>query len=414
MGKLTPRCRAPLPIRRYGPSVAWWRALLIAFSLPLAVLAAQQPSENRVGSQRDELTRIRQERADLERRMRELKSSVHDLSEEVTNIDRMADITARAVRALDSQLTSINSGVDTATGDLIHARDELVVKRAILQRRLVDIYKRGPLYSVEALLSAATFGELVARYKYLRLLALRDQALVRRMEDLRNQIARQRELLVRLQSGLALNRREKAEEEQRLRALEEQREQSLKQARRTAKQTEARLAQISRDEARLTNLLSSLESARRRAEGTRSRNAPALSGSTLKTSDFGRLTWPVEGTIIYRFGRVVNPNNTTVKWNGIGIAAARGTAVKAVASGQVVVAEPFATYGLTVIVQHGGGDYSVYSSLDRIDVAKGNAVSKGQTVGTVGTNDPQQDPHLHFEIRPRGRAVDPLAWLRDQ
>jgi len=364
--------------------------------------------------QRDELMRIRQERADLERRMRELKSSVHDLSEEVTNIDRMADITARAVRALDSQLHSINSGVDTATGELIHARDELVVKRAILQRRLVDIYKRGPLYSVEALLSAATFGELVARYKYLRLLALRDQALVRRMEDLRNQIARQRELLVRLQSGLALNRREKAEEEQRLRALEEQREQSLKQAQRTAKQTEARLAQISRDEARLTNLLSSLESARRRAEGARSRNAPALSGSTLKTSDFGRLTWPVEGTIIYRFGRVVNPNNTTVKWNGIGIAAARGTPVKAVASGQVVVAEPFATYGLTVIVQHGGGDYSVYSSLERIDVAKGTAVSKGQTVGTVGTNDPQQDPHLHFEIRPRGRAVDPLAWLREQ
>lgn len=388
-------------------------SLLLALAL-VTPLAAQQPADTRLRTQREELMRIRQERADLERRMTELKSSVHDLSEEVTNIERMADITARAVRALDTQLMSITSEVDTATAELVHAQDELVVKRAILQRRLVDIYKRGPLYSAEALLSAATFGELVARYKYLRLLALRDKALVRRMEDLRNQIGKQRELLVRLQSGLSLNRREKAEEEQRLRTLEEQREQSLKLAQRTAKQTEARLAQIARDESRLTNLISTLDAARVRAEGARPRNAPPVSGSTLKTSDFGKLTWPVEGAIIYRFGRVVNPNNTTVKWNGIGIAAARGTPVRSIASGQVVVAEPFATYGLTVIVQHGGGDYSVYSSLERIDVTKGAAVSKGQVVGTVGTNDPQQDPHLHFEIRPRGRAVDPLTWLRDQ
>ena len=390
------------------------RALfVVALCLGLP-LAAQQPADNRLRSQREELLRIRQERADLELRMRDLKSSVHDLSEEVTNIERMADITARAVRALDTQLMSINAEVDTATAELVHAQDELVVKRAILQRRLVDIYKRGPLYSVEALLSAHTFGELVARYKYLRLLALRDKALVRRMEDLRNQIGKQRGLLVRLQSGIAMNRREKAEEEQRLRTLEEQRESSLRQAQRTAKQTEARLAQIARDEARLSDLISSLESARRTAESRRPSNAPPLSGSTLKTSDFGKLNWPVEGAIIYRFGRVVNPNNTTVKWNGIGIAAARGTPVRSVASGQVVIAEPFATYGLTVIVQHGGGDYSVYSSLERIDVTKGSAVSKGQVVGTVGTNDPQQDPHLHFEIRPRGRAVDPLTWLRDQ
>ena len=142
--------------------------------------------------------------------------------------------------------------------------------------------------------------------------------------------------------------------------------------------------------------------------------APPPSASTLKTSDFGKLNWPVEGTIIYRFGRVVNPNNTTVKWNGIGIAAPRGTPVKAIASGHVVVAESFGTYGPTVIVQHGGGDYSVYSSLARIDVTKGATVSKGEVVGTVGTNDPAQEAHLHFEIRPHGRAVDPLTWLRDQ
>ncbi|HEY0971972.1 MAG TPA: peptidoglycan DD-metalloendopeptidase family protein, partial [Gemmatimonadales bacterium] len=81
--------------------------------------------------------------------------------------------------------------------------------------------------------------------------------------------------------------------------------------------------------------------------------------------------------------------------------------------GEVVLAEQIGTYGLTVIVQHGGGDYSVYGSLARASVAVGAKVRKGQTVGVVGVGDPDLPPHLHFEIRrDRGTAVDPLEWLR--
>ena len=65
-----------------------------------------------------------------------------------------------------------------------------------------------------------------------------------------------------------------------------------------------------------------------------------------------------------------------------------------------------------MIVQHGGGDYSVYGSLSRIDVRKGQQIPKGQLIGTVGATDPDLPPHLHFEIRPKGRSVDPLEWLR--
>lgn len=370
---------------------------------------AQQTVEQRLRQQQEELRSLRSEREELERRMREIRTSVHDLAEEVSNLDKQADVTARAVATLDRQLAALTADVDTATADLIRARDELVVKQAIRQRRLLDIYKRGRLYAFEALLSAESFAELVARYKYLRLLALRDRSLVERMEDLRDRVQSQRDLLVRLQRGLATSLHEKSEEERRLRALEDERQVSLRQARRTQQQTEARLAQLARDESRLTNLLATLDAERRRVEARRP--ATDRTSTTFKPGAGGSLPWPVDGRLLYRFGRVVNPNNTAVKWNGVGIAAAAGTPVKAVTAGQVVVAEPFATYGLTVIVQHGGGDYSVYSSLDRIDVKKGQAVSRGTTLGTVGRNDPEMEPHLHFELRPQGRAVDPLDWL---
>ena len=79
-----------------------------------------------------------------------------------------------------------------------------------------------------------------------------------------------------------------------------------------------------------------------------------------------------------------------------------------------MIAEPIGTYGLTVIVQHGGGDYSVYGSLNRALVTKGAKVKKKQTIGTVGQADPDMSPHLHFEIRPKGKATDPLVWLQSK
>ncbi len=403
--------------RRWPARLARAVAVSAICLLPSAI-SAQQPQPatqtpaERAKVQRDELDRVRAERERLEARMRELQGTAHDLSEERTNIERQADATSRLVRSLDSQIGALAGEVDNATSGLVIAQDELVIKRSMLQRRVREIYKRGALYSLEALLSAQSFGALVARYKYLHLVAQRDRALVRRVELLNDQISGTRTQLVRLRGEMELSREQKSEEERRLRELESARGKSLAKVQQSARQTEVRLQQIQRDEKRLGDLIAVFEAERRRAVAARP-NAPAAL-STLRTSDFGRLDWPVEGQILYRFGRVVNANNTTTRWNGIGIGAAAGTAVKSVAAGSVVLAEAFGTYGQTVIVSHGDGDFSVYGSLARLDVRKGQTIQKGQVVGAVGRTDPDLDAHLHFEMRPKGRAVDPLEWLRNR
>lgn len=334
---------------------------------------------------------------------------MHDLSEEVETLDREADVTARVMHSLDAQLDAISSEVGTTTSDLVRAQDEITVKQSTLRRRLVDIDKRGPLFSFEVLLSARSFGELLARYKYLHLLAVRDRTLVHRVEDLRNQINHQRANLVRFQESIKLNLDEKAEEEDRLKTLRLEQSRSLATAKRRAQDTDARLQAIARDESRLTNVIATLESQRLRAE--RSSPSAPRAASTIRKGD-GSMDWPVHGPILYSFGRVVNPNNTTVRWNGIGIKATSGTEVHAVAAGKVLVADQFGTYGLTVIVQHPGGDYSVYGSLSKITTQKDAVVTKGQVIGYVGTADPDLPAHLHFELRPQGHAVDPMDFLR--
>jgi peptidoglycan hydrolase CwlO-like protein len=113
-----------------------------------------------------------------------LQNTAHELRDEVNLLDKQHDATARMVSSLDQQLVAITDEVKTTTSDLEKSQREASMKRTVLQRRLIEIYKRGPLYSAEVLFSAQSVGQLVARYKYLHLLALRDKGLVHRLDEL--------------------------------------------------------------------------------------------------------------------------------------------------------------------------------------------------------------------------------------
>jgi murein hydrolase activator len=394
---------------------AWHVARSAAIAMAMVALGATVTplqAQDKLRAQREELDRIRQERSDLERRMLELRANVHDLSEEVANLNARRSTTERLVEALDRQLASINSDVEDASQNMVRTEGELADKRATLKRRLVDIYKRGPLFTTQALLSAQSFGELVARYKYLHTLALHDRALVSRVEQLRDQVTRERDRLVSLQEALEQNRNDKRREEDNLRDLERERSSKLAEAQLTARRTEQNLDELRRTERQLANTIASFEAERRRAE-SRTANAPH-SASTIKTSDYGQLDWPVDGPLVYSFGKAQTASNATIRWNGVGIRAPVGTAVRAVAGGTVVSVGSLGTYGTTIIIEHGGGDYSIYGSLARADVRLHDTVAKGQQIGTVGISDPDYPPHLHFEIRHGGPAVDPASWLRGE
>jgi len=374
---------------------------------------AQQPqtTDARLRAQREELERVRREREELQRRMAGLQRTAHNLTDEVQLLTRQREATRRVVQSLDRQLVAITEEVQTTTTSLVRAEDEAAVKHAVLRKRVADIYKRGPLFTAEVLLSAQSFGDLIARYKYLHLLAQRDRALVRRVDDLQRRIRENRAQLVRLQGDVRQNMEDKADEERRIGGLQARERQALRNVQADTRRTRQRIDELARTATRLTSVIESFEAERRRAA---TRTGARVTASTIRTADLGQLAWPVDGNILYNFGRVVNPNNTTTRWNGIGIAAADGTPVKSVSSGTVALADVMGTYGNTVIVEHGGGDYSVYGSLRQMSVQKGARITKGQVIGTVGAADPAFPPHLHFEIRRGGPAVNPLTWLRGQ
>jgi septal ring factor EnvC (AmiA/AmiB activator) len=129
-------------------------------------------------------------------------------------------------------------------------------------------------------------------------------------------------------------------------------------------------------------------------------------------SSYGRLRWPVAGTVINRYGKYTDENGQTVDSRGIDIEANYGEPVRVVFAGQVTLADYVRGYGQTVAVKH--GQYTtIYAHLNGIRVRKGQQLDEGDVVGLVGnTGLTDGDGYmLTFEIRYNSRAQNPGPWL---
>ena len=384
--------------------------LLDVFLLAGPLVAQQRRTvDQQLQESQRRLENIQRERSQVEQELERLRSQVHSVSDELSNIERQKQSTTRIVNELDRQIGGLSQQIDHITVDLLLAEDALLEKKAVAERRIVDIYKRGPLYSYEVLLRAESFGDLLSRYKYLYLVSRQDRLLANDMYKLRNRVARERRELVDARQSLERRRAERADELGRFERLERERETNLREMRRSEREALRRLNVLERDERSLNDRIAALERARREAEA---RGAASATGA-ITTGDLGGLDWPVQGRVIYEFGTSVGPNNTRIPWHGIGIAAPVGTPVRAVAAGTVSLAGPLGTYLTSVLVDHGGGYYTFYAYLDDAAVRTGDRVTAGQLIGHVGGASSDQGAHLHFEIRGQGGiALDPLNWLK--
>jgi septal ring factor EnvC (AmiA/AmiB activator) len=389
-------------------SVFYVLSMLSVLAVPL-----HAQSDTEVEQSRRRLEEIRRERDRLQEQQQRLQGQVHDVHDELTNLERQRESTQRIVSEIERQIGGLASQLDRSSAELILAEDNLEERRAVLERRLVDIYKRGPLYTFQALFAAESFGDLLSRYKYLYLTSRQDRALVNDVESLRDRVVSERNTILNVRNQLARTREEREAEYLKYSDLAKERERRLQALQRSARSTERRLTTLQKDEARLNGLIAALERARRDEAARGAARGGVSAPGSITTADIGRLDWPVEGTIVYRFGRDTLPSGGIIRWNGVGIAAAVGTPVKAVSAGKVRLVGQFGTYGLTIVLEHGNGYYSVYSHLQTAGVKLGATVAKSDVIGTVGGENSDYGAHLHFEIRGENQvALDPTEWLR--
>lgn len=384
-------------------------AALLVFALP-TVVAGQDPDINReIQQSQRRLEQIREERNRLQRDLGDVRNRVRDAATELANVEQRLSASRSVLAEVEFQSEATAEQVGQTTRNLVLSQEQLAISEAVLFRRLRDIYKMGAMHTVQVLLGARSFTDLLNRYRYLQRIAAFDRSLVERVRSLEAELMEQNEALRDRMALLGSLRQDRLTEVAQLRSVEREHQSAIQQYRAREETASSRIEELDADESRMTALIDALEERRRELA-----NRP---GATLSAEDAGSLDWPLDGELIYEFGRDHRPNGTVIRWNGIGIAARTGTPVQAVKAGVVAYAGPFEGYGPTVMLSHGDGFYTLYLYLEDIGVVEGREVVAGQVVGTVGGTDTPEGPHLEFQIRApldgtSPQAQDPLLWLR--
>jgi len=387
---------------------------------PSAVSGQQADLQREIRESQQRLEEIQNERRTLQEQLAGIRTQVRDAASELQNIERQLSASRSVVAEVDFQVQAIGTQVTATTTELAQTRERLSRRRTTLNRRLRTIYKRGPLSTVRVLLGAESFVDLLNRYRYLHLIASIDRSLVDGVKRLEVALVEQNEELGEQVAELERLRETKMTELAELQRVETRRQNTLQAFRSRQSDAEGRLVQLNEQEGRLSSLVADLDRARIAAiQRDRVAGAPEEPPSRgLSSGEIGLLDWPVDGEVIYPFGRVRQTNGTTIRWNGIGIRAQPGTPVAAVRAGTVLLAGPFEGYGPSVVLSHGGGFYTLYLYLQDVGVVEGRNVAQGDIIGTVGGSDTPEGPHLEFQVRNlvgggAPQAVDPQIWLRE-
>lgn len=392
-------------LRRAAPALA--AALLVAVPL-----GAQDSLES---AKRRELEAIQQQAREKRAAATQLKVTENKELSRLKRTEKELNLTRRRLRALQARRRNLDQQLDVTRTNLERSILTLQSQRERLAKRLRNVYKSGAARDLEFLLSTRSFGNLLARWDYLVMIAEQDRIL---LEGVRNQKEMVEADKMRLESNLTdidRNARRTSAETSRLGVLREQRAGNVRTIQSQREAFEAAAAELERTARSIQRLLAQLER-KRKEEADRARQQGRQPEPY--TGDFGRaqgqLDWPVRGDIVGHYGPEKHPKwGTIVPNNGIDIAAPIGTPVKAVAKGRVdYTSEDFEAYGQMVILNHGDGYYTLYAHLSEIGVSVGQEVTPGQVIGRSGDTGSLKGAVLHFEVRKGGASVDPESWLR--
>lgn len=353
----------------------------------------------------------------LKSRIFRLESQARNLEIKLKNIRQDSKLITDELNQLELERAIIASKLESHELELEQARNRLdeteqeqtlLTKKAedqekLIGQRLREIYKRGNLGYAQLFLKQSRLTELISAYHYARILTDRDNDILNEFKATQVQLNVLKEALVKATEEADSARQNMAQRQDELKVL--------------MKKRASKLREIRRKESRQKKLFEELELEREELELMVRRltedDANPWELRVPISRYKGKLDWPVQGTILRKFGIILDPEFGTKRpQNGLDLRVPKGRPVRAVYSGRVLYADWFKNYGNLIILDHGEKVTSFYAHCDALLVAKGDFVEKEQIIAKSGDTGSLEGPMLHFEVREKTKAVDPQKWLK--
>lgn len=374
---------------------------------------------------------------DQQKNLASIRSRIESLRKELNSSEtarkkaqQEAEHLAIEAQKLQVELNEIGKkreGLEGRLGDLRRQSEDLsahiAIQQAQLERTLYHQYVLGEPSPLQRIMNGTDPSQTDREQYYLRLLAKSRKTIV---ADFRKDLLEKQRITTGVQEKnrelkvLLLQQQDKQNELTRQRNRHQDLIVALSGK---VKKQKQQMGTLQQDEKRLTLLLDRLaqqiaarhakeqkEAAAKMGHGRKASPIDTVppSGTTLPlTGLLTNLRLPVQGQLAGRFGAARTDGGT---WKGLLILTARGTPVKAIANGRVVFADWMRGFGNLLVLDHGDGYLSIYGYNDSLYRKQGESVKNGETIAAVGASGSEGETGLYFEIRHKGRPLDPLKW----
>ena len=386
--------------------------LVLAAGIPIQASSASTEKVTEDAASTKSLQEAQDEKAQLEKALKEAQSTIEDLRDSKGDIEskvtelnqQLIDISAR-ITDLENQLTAKSEDIQETKDELAGAKEREAQQYADMKVRIQFMYENGQTSYLEALLSSRNISEFLNSADYIAQIQSYDRQKLTEYQDTV-------ELIVNLEAQLE-------QEYTDLEALKSTVESNKATVAAMMRQKESELADISGDiedaqsdadyYAAEIQAQEELIAAIKRAEAEK-----AAAGVEEHPYTGGAFRWPCPSStrVTSDYGTRVSPmSGASSNHKGIDIGASSGADIIAAADGTVTAASYSSAAGNYVMIDHGGGLYTVYMHASSLLVSPGQTVSAGDVIAKVGSTGISTGSHLHFGVSLNGSYVSPWSYL---
>ncbi len=397
-------------------------AFMIMLMLPCTTMAdnTKESLDEKIASETGELSSAQEQKKELEANLeaaQALKESLqkekNELAGHVVQLDSEMSQVSTKLSEVETLLEKKETEHKETEKKLEQAKEDVEKQYEDMKIRIRFMYEHGSMSFLEILLSCTSFSEMLNKAEYIEQVSAYDRKMLEyyeetkiAVEELEKELESQREIL----AGVKDDVKKQQDEMQGLIAEKqseiEEYEKSIENKEEAIKEYEDMIAEQNGIIATLEASVAKAKAKRQEMDVSGNSTAPSYSGGafcwpapsyTRISDDYGWRTHPILGVQQFH--------------NGLDMAAPSGTPILAATDGTVVAATYNASMGNYVMIDHGGGLFTIYMHASALYVSSGQTVSKGEQIAAVGSTGRSTGPHLHFSVRLNGNYVSPWNYL---
>lgn len=376
-------------------------ALCFLFSVAIISGSSLAAETTDIPDYQNKLDRLQKSIKKIHEHLKNTRSRKSHLLTDLKTLESNISKNSRDLKSTERRIRQLNGRVGQLKNDLTVLTRQLRKQRATLADQIRAAYALGSQQHLKMLLNQQNPGEtgrIQVYFDYLN--RAREREILNFIQSIETKHKKENELASALSSqNTALSKRKKQK-----RGLQNQRlkrNQLLAKLDKKIKNQEQTLTDLESSRNRIENLLMSL--------GQLLADIPAAPGDQIPFSQQkGNLPWPIQGPLLSRYGQ--SKNRGDLKWKGVLIGASYGVPIRTISHGRIAFADWLQGFGFITIIDHGEGFMSLYGHSESLFKQAGDWVTAGEVIATVGDSGGQPSSGLYFEIRSRGKTIDPYFW----